>query len=322
MVVITGQVPTHLIGTDAFQECDTVGITRPCTKHNYLVKRVEDLPHVLHEAFRIATTGRPGPVVVDIPKDIQFATGLYVGPGQARASHNYHPRTQGDPAKIAEAAALIASARRPILYTGGGGDQRRTRGQPAAARVRRPHSRPGHLDPDGPGRLPGQRPGLARHGRHARRLGSQSRHARLRRDGGDRFALRRPRHRPARRLLARLEADPHRHRSVVDRQGGAHRHRHRRRRRQRAGRPDRRVEAPAPGPQRRGAEGLVGADRRLARPQGLRLPALERADQATARDRAALRPHPRAATSTSPPRSASTRCGRRSSSTSTSRTAG
>jgi len=120
LVVITGQVPTHLIGTDAFQECDTVGITRPCTKHNYLVKDVNDLPHVLHEAFKIATTGRPGPVVVDIPKDVQFASGLYVGPDQARASHNYHPRVEGDPAKIAEAAALIASARRPILYTGGG----------------------------------------------------------------------------------------------------------------------------------------------------------------------------------------------------------
>ncbi len=85
MVVLTGQVPTHLIGTDAFQECDTVGITRPCTKHNYLVKDVADLPHVLHEAFQIATTGRPGPVVVDIPKDVQFATGLYVAPrGRAR----------------------------------------------------------------------------------------------------------------------------------------------------------------------------------------------------------------------------------------------
>ena len=120
LVVICGQVPTHLIGTDAFQECDTVGITRPCTKHNYLVKSVEDLPHVLHEAFRIATTGRPGPVVIDVPKDIQFAAGLYVGPAQARASHNYHPRTKGDAGKIAEAAALIAGARRPILYTGGG----------------------------------------------------------------------------------------------------------------------------------------------------------------------------------------------------------
>jgi acetolactate synthase-1/2/3 large subunit len=120
MVVITGQVPTHLIGTDAFQECDTVGITRPCTKHNYLVKDVADLPHVLHEAFKIATHGRPGPVVVDIPKDVQFATGLYVGPAAARSSHNYHPRIEGDAAKIAEAAALIAGARRPILYTGGG----------------------------------------------------------------------------------------------------------------------------------------------------------------------------------------------------------
>jgi acetolactate synthase-1/2/3 large subunit len=120
LIVITGQVPTHLIGTDAFQECDTVGITRPCTKHNYLVKRVADLPHVLHEAFRIATTGRPGPVVIDIPKDIQFATGLYVAPEAARSSHNYHPRVEGDPTKIAEAAALIASAKRPILYTGGG----------------------------------------------------------------------------------------------------------------------------------------------------------------------------------------------------------
>ena len=120
MVVLCGQVPTHLIGTDAFQECDTVGITRPCTKHNYLVKDVADLPHVLHEAFKIATTGRPGPVVVDIPKDVQFATGLYVRPEAARASHNYRPRLEGDPAKIAEAAALIAGAKRPILYTGGG----------------------------------------------------------------------------------------------------------------------------------------------------------------------------------------------------------
>src|ERR1700729_3377119 len=77
LVVLTGQVPTPLIGTAAFHECDTVGITRPCTKHNYLVKNVADLPHVLHEAFKIATTGRPGPVVVDIPKDVQFATGLY-----------------------------------------------------------------------------------------------------------------------------------------------------------------------------------------------------------------------------------------------------
>ena len=79
-MVISGQVPTALIGTDAFQECDTVGITRNCTKHNYLVKDVKDLARVLHEAFHIAATGRPGPVLVDLPKDVQFAMGDYVGP--------------------------------------------------------------------------------------------------------------------------------------------------------------------------------------------------------------------------------------------------
>src|SRR6202051_4065452 len=89
LVVITGQVPTHLIGTDAFQECDTVGITRSCTKHNYLVKDVAELPHVMNEAFSIATTGRPGPVVIDIPKDVQFASAPYVRPEQAKSRHNY-----------------------------------------------------------------------------------------------------------------------------------------------------------------------------------------------------------------------------------------
>ena len=120
LVVITGQVATHLIGTDAFQEADTIGITRPCTKHNYLVKDVADLPRILHEAFHIATSGRPGPVVIDIPKDVQFSKGLYQGPDQVRHAHNYQPRTKGDAGKIAEAAAMIAKARRPILYTGGG----------------------------------------------------------------------------------------------------------------------------------------------------------------------------------------------------------
>ena len=120
LIVITGQVPTHLIGTDAFQECDTVGITRSCTKHNYLVKEVRDLPRILHEAFHIATTGRPGPVVIDIPKDVQFASGPYVGPAKAAPIHDYHPRVEGDPRKIAEACALIAGAKRPIFYTGGG----------------------------------------------------------------------------------------------------------------------------------------------------------------------------------------------------------
>jgi len=120
MVVFTGQVPTHLIGTDAFQEADTVGITRACTKHNYLVKDVADLPRIIHEAFHIATSGRPGPVLIDIPKDVQFSRGVYQGPDEVTFSHGYAPRTKGDPARVAEAAKLIAKARRPVFYTGGG----------------------------------------------------------------------------------------------------------------------------------------------------------------------------------------------------------
>ncbi len=119
LVCITGQVPTHLIGTDAFQECDTVGITRPCTKHNYLVRDINDLARVLHEAFYVAHNGRPGPVVVDIPKDIQFARGMYVGPENIQHK-TYQPRLKGDPEKIRAAVEMIARAKRPVLYTGGG----------------------------------------------------------------------------------------------------------------------------------------------------------------------------------------------------------
>jgi len=120
LVVITGQVPTHLIGSDAFQECDTVGITRSCTKHNYLVKRTADLPRILHEAFHIATSGRPGPVVIDIPKDVQFGTADYYGPDEVAFSHAYNPQTKGDAQRIADAVELIAKAKRPVFYTGGG----------------------------------------------------------------------------------------------------------------------------------------------------------------------------------------------------------
>ncbi len=119
LVVITGQVPTHLIGNDAFQECDTVGITRPCTKYNYLVKTVDDLPRALHEAFHIAASGRPGPVVVDIPKDVQFAKGAYFKPKEFQHK-GYRPKVEPDPDKIAEAAAMMAAAKRPLFYTGGG----------------------------------------------------------------------------------------------------------------------------------------------------------------------------------------------------------
>ena len=119
MVVITGQVPTHLIGTDAFQECDTVGITRTCAKHNYLVTDVEQLARTIHEAFLIATSGRPGPVVIDIPKDVQFATGTYVGK-EGIHKPTYQPKSEPSKDAIKATAALIAKAHRPILYTGGG----------------------------------------------------------------------------------------------------------------------------------------------------------------------------------------------------------
>ena len=119
IVCITGQVPTHLIGNDAFQECDTVGITRPCTKHNYLVKNIADLPNVLHEAFHIASSGRPGPVVVDIPKDIQFAKGNYFRPNTFH-HQGYKPKMDGDPNRIKQAVELMARAKRPLFYTGGG----------------------------------------------------------------------------------------------------------------------------------------------------------------------------------------------------------
>ena len=118
IVVLTGQVPTFMIGSDAFQEADTVGITRPCTKHNWLVKETDQLAGVLHEAFHVATKGRPGPVLVDIPKDVQFATGTYKSP-KPSVSH-YQPRLKGDMEEITELVAAIEKAKKPIFYTGGG----------------------------------------------------------------------------------------------------------------------------------------------------------------------------------------------------------
>ncbi|APE28631.1 biosynthetic-type acetolactate synthase large subunit [Aurantiacibacter gangjinensis] len=119
LVVITGQVPTNLIGTDAFQEADTVGLTRHCSKHNYLVKDPEDLAATIEEAFRISSTGRPGPVVVDFPKNVQIAT-AGMPDGKAPKRTRYQPNTVASPDEIAEAVELIASATQPVLYTGGG----------------------------------------------------------------------------------------------------------------------------------------------------------------------------------------------------------
>src|SRR6201995_670114 len=119
LVCITGQVPTHLIGSDAFQESDATGITRNDTKHNYLVRRIEDLPRVLHEAFYVASQGRPGPVVIDVPKDVQFASGSYSFARNIQHK-TYRPKLKGDADKIKHAVEMMAKAKRPIFYTGGG----------------------------------------------------------------------------------------------------------------------------------------------------------------------------------------------------------
>ncbi len=119
IVCLTGQVPTHLIGNDAFQEADITGITRACTKHNYLVKDINRLAYTLHEAFYVARSGRPGPILVDLPKDVLTAFGPYLPP-QAVHHKSYRPRTKGDPVAITEAVRLMAQARRPLFYCGGG----------------------------------------------------------------------------------------------------------------------------------------------------------------------------------------------------------
>src|SRR2546421_6134855 len=119
MVVITGQVPTHAIGQDAFQECDTVGITRPCVKHNFLVKDVKELAVTIKKAFYLATTGRPGPVLVDIPKDVTQAAAEFAYP-KTISLRSYNPVTKGHAGQIKKAVQLLLEAKRPMVYAGGG----------------------------------------------------------------------------------------------------------------------------------------------------------------------------------------------------------
>ncbi len=120
IICVSGQVPTFLIGTDAFQEANTIGITRPCTKHNFLVKDVNELSSVMHEAFHVAKSGRPGPVLIDIPKDVQFANGCYVSKSKAVESFHYSPITEPNMEAIEAAVELMAAAKCPVFYTGGG----------------------------------------------------------------------------------------------------------------------------------------------------------------------------------------------------------
>ncbi|MBT3237758.1 MAG: acetolactate synthase 3 large subunit [Rhodospirillaceae bacterium] len=119
LVCICGQVPTHLIGNDAFQEADTTGITRPCTKHNYLIKDIDDLARRVHEAFHVASSGRPGPVVIDFPKDVTMAKGDYIPPTKV-VHKSYNPQVKGDIGKIEEAVKILSAAKKPLIYAGGG----------------------------------------------------------------------------------------------------------------------------------------------------------------------------------------------------------
>ena len=151
VVCLTGQVPTHLIGNDAFQEADTTGITRPATKHNYLVKRPEDLARVVHEAFYVARSGRPGPVVIDLPKDIVINKAPYAEPAAQHPS--YRPRTEPDLGQIAKAVALLKHAKRPVIYAGGGVINSGAGGSRGVARAGSADRLPDHQHADGPGRV-------------------------------------------------------------------------------------------------------------------------------------------------------------------------
>ena len=190
IVCLTGQVPTHLIGKDAFQEADTTGITRPCTKHNYLVQGRERSARIIHEAFHIARTGRPGPVVIDIPKDVQFADGNYQPP-QAAASRHYQPQTKPDRAQIEKAVALDGKSQTAdFLYRRRRDQCRRESARKLLTELVRMTGFPCTSTLMGLGALSDVGQAVPRHARHARHLGSQSRDAWLRRDDQYRRAFR------------------------------------------------------------------------------------------------------------------------------------
>ncbi len=229
MVIITGQVPTAAIGLDAFQECDTVGITRPIVKHNFLVKDVRDLATTLKKAFHIARTGRPGPVVVDIPKDVSLKHHAVPLPGHG-GDALVQPGAQGPQRPDPQGRAAAAGGQAPLhLHR-----RRRGPGQRVGrtARAGRPARLPGHQHADGPGRATRRsRPEVPRHAGHARHPRSQHDDAALRRAAGRGRPVRRPRDRQPEALrLGRAQDRPHRHRPVVDLQARQGRHPDRRRR--------------------------------------------------------------------------------------------
>jgi acetolactate synthase-1/2/3 large subunit len=184
MVCITGQVAYSAVGTDAFQECDTTGITMSVTKHNWLVTKAQDIPLIVREAFHLATTGRPGPVLIDVPKDVSNTLMDWYWPSEADVTADlpgYRPTTKGHPKKIKDAARLILEARRP---EGAG----------------RPHRHPRRHHAHGPGLLPRQPPAVPRHAGHARQLHGRHLDAEERPAHRPGQPLRRPHHRQGRHL--------------------------------------------------------------------------------------------------------------------------
>ena len=200
MVVLTGQVPTHAIGQDAFQECDTVGITRPCVKHNFLVKDVEDLAVTIKKAFYLAVTGRPGPVLVDIPKDVTQAKAEFSYP-KTVSLRSYNPVTKGHAGQIKKAVQLLLDAKRPMVYAGGGVVLNNA--SAAAHAPRAAAGLPVHEHADGAGRLSRHRSAVHRHARHARHVRVEHGDAALRRADRHRRAVRRPRDRQPGAFLQR-----------------------------------------------------------------------------------------------------------------------
>jgi acetolactate synthase-1/2/3 large subunit len=208
MVIISGQVPTAAIGLDAFQECDTVGITRPIVKHNFLVKDVRDMATVMKKAFHIARSGRPGPVVVDVPKDISYNKTPYTGYPESIEMRSYNPVRKGHGGQIRKALQLLLNAKRPYIYTGGGvllGN--------AVQELRTLVDMLGYPVTNtlmGLGAYP-----------HARHAGSQQHHAELRRVAGRGCPFRRPRDRQSQALCPeRAQDHPHRHRPLQHLQAG------------------------------------------------------------------------------------------------------
>ena len=200
IVAITGQVPRPAIGTDAFQEADIQGITLPITKHNFLVQTPEEIPRILAEAFHLAATGRPGPVLVDIPKDVLQAQTTFAWPPTLDLP-GYRPTLHPHGKQIREAARLIAAAKRPVLYVGGG--VLKAGATDGAAQARRADRHPGRHHADGARRVPRLAPAAPGHARHARHGRRGLRAAEGRPAGRARRPLRRPGHRQARLVRAR-----------------------------------------------------------------------------------------------------------------------